>query len=112
MLKFASFFPDDFKINTAEIDKGKISLEISSFQRHSFCPLCKKNSRRIHSYYYRKPMDLPILGNVVYLIFYVRKFFCDNANCERHIFEVDIFLSCESGTFKVSLALSKMSIII
>ena len=50
------------------------------------CPCCARLSERVHSRYPRTLMDLPWQGNAVRIVLSVRKFFCDNRECERRIF--------------------------
>jgi transposase len=50
------------------------------------CPLCSTPSYAIHSYYRRKPLELPCLGKAVRLLLSVKKFFCREASCPRKIF--------------------------
>lgn len=50
------------------------------------CPTCGQSSRRIHSYYMRKPRDLPISGLSVQLHLHVRRFRCQNELCARQTF--------------------------
>jgi transposase len=45
------------------------------------CPRCGEASPRIHSYYTRRPRDLPLWEYVVCLILHVRRFRCLNATC-------------------------------
>ncbi len=50
------------------------------------CPLCSRQSKRVHSRYVRVISDLPWQGIPVKLRLRVRRFFCDNPGCERKIF--------------------------
>jgi transposase len=50
------------------------------------CPLCGKQSGRVHSRYTRTLADLPWQGVPVTVHLHVRRFFCDEAACERAIF--------------------------
>jgi transposase len=45
------------------------------------CPRCGLSSRRIHSYYTRRPRDLPLWESAVRLVLRVRRFRCLNATC-------------------------------
>ncbi len=48
--------------------------------------MCSRSSQRIHSRYQRTFADLPWATFQVRLEVQVRKFFCENEACERHIF--------------------------
>jgi transposase len=50
------------------------------------CPVCGKLSARVHSRYTRTLADLPWQGVPVTVRLQVRRFFCDEAACERAIF--------------------------
>jgi transposase len=50
------------------------------------CPVCGKRSGKVHSRYTRTLADLPWQGVPVTVHLHVRRFFCDEAACERAIF--------------------------
>jgi transposase len=50
------------------------------------CPRCGISSRRIHSYYTRRPRDLPLWEYAVRLVLHVRRFRCLNASCTTQTF--------------------------
>lgn len=52
----------------------------------SCCPICGSASDRIHSRYHRTVGDLPFGGRQLALRLMVRKFFCSNSGCPRHVF--------------------------
>lgn len=66
-------------------DSGIVFI-ITPKQRNSSCPLCCKNSNRIHSFYTRRLADLPISGKLVQLELRARRFFCRNKKCQRKVF--------------------------
>jgi transposase len=49
-------------------------------------PSCGQMSKRIHSYYLRKPHDLPSSGQAVQLHLRVRRLRCQNGACSRRTF--------------------------
>ena len=63
-----------------------ITAIIQSRQEVSRCPLCHHPSSRIHSRYIRHLLDLPWHGVAMRLELHVRRFFCDEPACRRHIF--------------------------
>lgn len=50
------------------------------------CPSCGELSRRRHSQYVRRPLDLPWRGRTVRLRVHTRRWFCDAPSCSRKIF--------------------------
>lgn len=50
------------------------------------CPRCGESSQRIHSYYTRRPRDLPLWEYTVRLVLHVRRFRCVNATCTTQTF--------------------------
>jgi transposase len=50
------------------------------------CPRCGESSQRIHSYYTRRPRDLPLWDDAVCLVLHVRRFRCLNATCPAQTF--------------------------
>jgi len=50
------------------------------------CPCCGMISQRVHSHYQRTLRDLPASGRPVHLVLQVRRFFCQEQTCVRHIF--------------------------
>lgn len=71
-----------------QIDRSakRLILTVVSIQASGQCPVCTHRSARVHSHYQRTVADLPwALWGVLFHL-KVRKFFCDNGGCERHIF--------------------------
>src|SRR5438270_13441951 len=50
------------------------------------CPSCGQPSARRHSWYQRRPLDLPWRGVTVRLLIQTRRFFCDEPTCACKIF--------------------------
>jgi len=69
-----------------DITAAQITLEVHSAQTRVPCPLCATPARRIHSRYTRTLADLPWADDRVRLQLRVRKWFCRNRSCRRHIF--------------------------
>jgi transposase len=76
------------KLENWQIDKisTQITLNVSSNQKFAYCPLCHQVAHRIHSHYERTLADLPWGEYHVLWQLQVRKFFCSNPDCQRHIF--------------------------
>ena len=80
--------PDEWqlRINGIEKEEGVILISVSSISPASQCPCCQAISGRIHSSYGRHPADVSLAGFPVRLDITVRRFFCDNDECQRSIF--------------------------
>jgi transposase len=63
-----------------------ITLAARTTSAEVCCPVCSTLSQRVHSRYVRTLSDLPWQGIPVRLRLHVRRFFCDEASCERVIF--------------------------
>jgi transposase len=67
-------------------DANAITLAARTSSSVVRCPVCAKQSLRVHSRYTRTLADLPWQGVPVTLHLHVRRFFCDEVNCHRAIF--------------------------
>lgn len=68
------------------IDGQEVTITTSSCQKKICCPTCGATATREHSWYTRRPGDLPCAGRQVRLQLQVRRFFCDNPACQRRTF--------------------------
>jgi transposase len=66
--------------------QAQITLFVSSTQAAARCPACHTPARHIHSRYTRTLADLPWSGYAITWQLRVRKLFCANTKCPRHIF--------------------------
>src|SRR5690349_7500234 len=64
----------------------QVTLRASARQTTVACPCCGTVASRVHSRYQRTVADLPWQGMAVRFVLAVRKFFCDNKECQRRIF--------------------------
>lgn len=80
--------PKESQLCISAIDTADqtIIIFVKSMEPKGICPHCQTHSKRIHSCYQRKPVDLPIAGVEVELSLTVRRFFCDNLRCNRTTF--------------------------
>src|SRR5215211_2594466 len=78
--------PKGLEVQTLRIETGRVSIGVASATRRSVCPLCGRTSSRVHSRYARTISDLPWHGISVELEVLAKRFFCDEASCERKIF--------------------------
>ncbi len=79
----------------AEAD-GTLVLRVTPTREAVPCPKCGVLSRRQHSWYTRRAMDLPWRGATVRLRVRSRRWFCDESGCPRRIFaeRFDGLLAC------------------
>jgi transposase len=78
--------PEGLDITSVSETAEELLVRVTSNRSSSLCPLCATPSRAIHSYYRRKPADLPCAGRPIRLLLTVRKFFCRNPSCQRKVF--------------------------
>jgi hypothetical protein len=65
---------------------GSVTMSVVPRAVAAACPVCSAPSRRGHSCYRRAAMDLPWCKSTVRLRVWARRFFCDQASCQRRIF--------------------------
>jgi len=65
---------------------GSLVLVVEPTRAAVACPTCGELSRRLHSRYERRPLDLPWRGQTVRLRVHSRRWFCDVPTCPRKIF--------------------------
>jgi transposase len=78
--------PDGLNITSITETPDALLVRLTSHRPSSVCPLCGQSSQAIHSYYRRKPMDLPCAGRPIRLLLTMKKFFCRETTCPRKIF--------------------------
>lgn len=78
--------PDGLEITSVSETPAEVLVRVTSLRQISCCPLCSTPSSAIHSYYRRRPLDLPCAGRPIRLLLTVKKFFCRNSSCQRKIF--------------------------
>lgn len=74
------------EVDSVDIRDGRMRVEAHTVKEVANCPACMQGSQRVHSYYVRKPNDLPLGENVVRLQLRVRRFRCLNPACGRRTF--------------------------
>ncbi|MDA1129275.1 MAG: ISL3 family transposase, partial [Chloroflexi bacterium] len=84
----ASLCPDSklWRVGWMAVEAKKIVLHLRPVRALVQCPLCGVASRRVHSVYQRKALDLPWFSWPVQLAIQARRFFCDTPACRRRIF--------------------------
>ena len=76
------------RLETWALEPAQSALTINIHARAATarCPLCGRRSRRVHSRYQRTLADLPWGEHAATVLLNVRRLFCDNTKCKRHIF--------------------------
>ena len=78
--------PNELIVRQALPGADRIMLITQPRSEAAACPLCKQVSRRVHSHYQRRLVDLPWQGRIVELRVEARRFRCPNPGCSRSIF--------------------------
>jgi transposase len=78
--------PDGLEMSAVSTTEQDLQIRVISHRVSSICPRCSQPSRAIHSYYRRKPLELPCTGQTVRLELSVKKFFCREKTCPQKIF--------------------------
>ncbi len=78
--------PDGLEISAVSTTEQDLQIWVISHRVSSICPRCSQPSQAIHSYYRRKPLELPCTGQTVRLELSVKKFFCREKTCLQKIF--------------------------
>jgi len=73
-------------VERLRIEPLGILLELRCTDAAMPCPSCQSLSERVHSRYVRTLGDLPWRGAPVVIHWKVRRFFCDNPDCQRKVF--------------------------
>ncbi len=84
MLTPSLLFP--IAIRLIRLDRGSIVLDAHEMIHRGRCPTCGITSARVHDRYQRHPIDLPWRACSVQVALTVRRFCCDNHDCQRHTF--------------------------
>lgn len=66
--------------------KNEIIISARTIRKEVECPKCQCLTHKIHSYYLRRPQDLPITGKPVRIQLQTRKFFCVSPDCTARVF--------------------------
>jgi transposase len=77
---------DFLRLDDVVIGEEGVTIRVTCQQAAACCPDCGQASQREHSWYTRRPSDLPCVGRKLRLEIRVRRFFCDNGCCARTTF--------------------------
>src|SRR5262249_5993655 len=81
----AALIPD---VTVTEVDLTPEGFVLTAFAptTSATCPHCGTVSTRVHSYYARRPRDLPVSGQSVRLVLQLRRFRCLTTECPATTF--------------------------
>lgn len=85
-LRLSSLIPAGLVVERSAEVEGILVVSARAMVDERACPLCRRASRRIHSWYSRTVSDLPCAGRRVELRLKARRFVCDAPLCRRRIF--------------------------
>jgi len=85
-MKTFSFLLPGFQVTECFWRDGQLTVEARSLHSSAVCPRCSRASVRVHSWYQRRPQDLPVSGKMARLTLHVRRFRCLNAACPQLTF--------------------------
>lgn len=71
----------DVTVLDVDVTPDGVQLTLTPTAATADCPRCTMTSTRVHSYYIRRPQDLPISGRTVRLLLHVRRFRCTHPTC-------------------------------
>jgi transposase len=69
------------RVVDVDVEPNGLLLVVTPTASTADCPRCKTTSTRIHSYYVRRPQDLPVSGRTTRLVLHARRFRCLNPAC-------------------------------
>ena len=73
-------------VQNIEQSDGVFHVYATSSSVEGTCPYCGHKSKKVHSRYVRVIHDLSVLGHTVVIYLGVRKFFCQNHECDKTTF--------------------------
>jgi transposase len=78
--------PIGSRLVRADFDDVSLTLEIATTNPKASCPICGRETWRVHSRYTRRLAEEPVFGRRVRLRMTVRRFLCSRSGCPRRIF--------------------------
>lgn len=73
-------------IEAVDAEGAGVRIEARARDMHGVCSGCGHGSGRVHSRYQRRLADAPLGARAVVIGLWVRRFFCENADCVRRTF--------------------------
>ncbi|MET9460044.1 transposase family protein [Streptomyces canus] len=65
---------------------GNLVIDAAGCGPPGRCPQCERPATRVHSRYWRQISELPVGGRGLIVRLHVRRFFCDQSQCQRRTF--------------------------
>jgi transposase len=78
--------PTSLHLLYVEPEGNVITMVVRTTASEAKCSLCEQTSTKVHSRYTRLLADLPWMGCAVRLKLHLKRFFCQNPECQRQIF--------------------------
>jgi len=108
------FYPDYLENIDIEITDEKVVLFFKTKRMSCKCPNCGELSNTYRTYYTRKVQDLPMIDRQLFLNLKLKKFKCENNQCETNMFTEDIsdlVAKNSRRTLRLDKLLTKVSLI-
>jgi len=74
------------RVEQIRITPATMTVRAAARSPTACCPACGQCATRVQSRYQRTVVDRPVGGRQLLLLLQVRRFFCQNTDCPRHIF--------------------------
>jgi transposase len=113
MLATSAFSLPGCEMTAVTQSDGVLTISAHSTAPTASCPRCGKSSQRIHSYYTRRPRDLPLWDYAVRLVLHVRRFRCLNATCTAQTFAErlpQVVQPAAQCTMRLTIALQQLGL--
>jgi transposase len=76
----------ELKVRQLMAVDGNLVVDAAGCGPPGRCPQCEHPATRVHSRYRRQISELPVGGRGLIVRLHVRRFFCDQSQCQRRTF--------------------------
>jgi transposase len=107
-------FPDYLKNIDIQIEESKVTLFFKTKRDECKCPTCGEITNRYTNYYTRIIQDLPIIDKQLFLNLKLKRFICENTECNKKYFTEGIENLAKKGsrrTNRLDNLLTRISLI-
>lgn len=80
-LSMSQFYPENLPVQSICNSEDVINIILCSTTKTCSCPICKKETSKLHATHHRKVQDLPIYGKRTMLDINLYEFDCINPDC-------------------------------